>query len=254
MSIEAVKWALEAQVGGNAKVLLIGLANHAHPDGTEAYPSLDTLARYAHCDRSTARRNVRKLVEAGWISEDGLGPRGQTKYSLNFGVDDPTGSKTPRVATGGGGVAKQARSDGKMPPEPSFEPSNEPSSENEGARAIDQVWSHYQETVPNGKRCKLDHGRRLLIGKALKVRTVEECCRAIDGLAASEYHVGNGYLDIKYALLGGGRNPSMEGTIDRLGTQANGTAARSGTVTVGNTSGREIPDYDEGMIRNGPTP
>ncbi len=84
MSVEAFSWALTVPVGGNQKVILLGLANHAHPDGTESYPALDTLAGYAHCDRSTARRNVRKLLDGGWISEDGEGPRGTIKYSLSM--------------------------------------------------------------------------------------------------------------------------------------------------------------------------
>jgi hypothetical protein len=86
MSVEAFTWALSVPVGGNAKVVLLGLANHAHPDGSESYPALDTLAGYAHCDRSTARRNVRKLAADGWIVEDGTGPKGQAKYRLAMGV------------------------------------------------------------------------------------------------------------------------------------------------------------------------
>lgn len=42
MSIEAVSWALGVPVGGNEKVMLLGLANHAHPDGSNAYPALGT--------------------------------------------------------------------------------------------------------------------------------------------------------------------------------------------------------------------
>lgn len=121
MSIEATSWALNVPIGGNAKVILLGLANHAHPDGTESYPSLNTLARYAHCDRSTARRNVRKLVADGWAKEAGTGPNGQTKYSLPVGrvVGGgilPRGELPPVPDDGqGGGIA--------MPPEPSIEPS-----------------------------------------------------------------------------------------------------------------------------------
>ena len=86
MSVEAVTWALSVPVGGSAKVVLIGLANHAHPDGREAYPSLDTLAGYAHCDRATARRKVRQLQGLGWIEEDGYGPRGTIKWYLRVDI------------------------------------------------------------------------------------------------------------------------------------------------------------------------
>lgn len=113
MSIEAVAWALTVPLGGNLKVLLIGVANHAHADGTEAYPSLATLATYAHCDRSTARRNLRKLVADGWLVEDGEGPKKTVKYRVPVGVQNATPDRVGGVANGagGGGIA--------VPPEPS---------------------------------------------------------------------------------------------------------------------------------------
>ena len=115
MSVEAITWALRVPVGGNAKVVLLGLANHAHPDGSESYPALNTLAEYAACDRSTARRNLRLLLDSGWIVEDGKGPKGQTKFRLLLegGWQNATGG-----ASASGGVAP-------MPPEPSLEPSIE---------------------------------------------------------------------------------------------------------------------------------
>jgi hypothetical protein len=126
VSVEAFTWALRVPIGGNAKVVLLGLANHAHPDGSEAYPALDTLAEYAHCDRSTARRNVRKLEESGWIIRDGDGPKGTTKYRLAMGAAAP-GSKTPPVAQApDGGGTGAAEGVALAPPEPSLEPSNEP--------------------------------------------------------------------------------------------------------------------------------
>lgn len=96
------------------KVVLLGLANHAHPDGRESYPVLETLARYAHCDRSTAKRNVRKLSDAGWIKNDGYGPKGQAKYRLAMGRPFDKGGQNAPGGTGddrGGALA---------PPEPSL--------------------------------------------------------------------------------------------------------------------------------------
>jgi hypothetical protein len=143
MSVEAFGWALTVPVGGNAKVILLGLANHAHPDGSEAYPALDRLALYAHCDRSTARRNVRKLADDGWIVEDGYGPKGQVKYRLAMtaepmrgGGEMPPVRQTPPVASvPEGGGASASGGVAPMPPEPSKEPSIEPSTERESARA-----------------------------------------------------------------------------------------------------------------------
>ena len=144
MSIEALNWALHVPVGGNRKVILLGLANHAHPNGTETYPSLNTLAVYAHCDRSTARRNVRWLVKNGWAIPDGKGPKGQEKFRLPLdrvgggemppqavsGLAEardgktPPGGKTPPVAAApaGGGISYPPPV-APVPPEPSIEPS-----------------------------------------------------------------------------------------------------------------------------------
>jgi hypothetical protein len=118
MSIEAVGWALNVPVGGNEKVVLLGIANHCRPDGTEAWPSLETLARYAACDRSTARRNLRKLEEAGWIVRSGEGPRGTVSWSLPGGWQNATVAPVP---AGGGTSAPEGVA--PAPPEPSLEPS-----------------------------------------------------------------------------------------------------------------------------------
>lgn len=126
MSVEAVAWALTVPVGSNQKVVLIGLANHAHPDGSNTYPSLDKLAEYAACDRSTARRNVRKLLEGGWIIEDGNGPMGTVKYRLSMTEIEGVAERHRGVALapeGGGSGAPEGVA--PMPPEPPIEPSIE---------------------------------------------------------------------------------------------------------------------------------
>ena len=50
MSVEAISWALNLPpVPANrvaCKFVLAGLANHAGPDGTGAFPSVATLVRY----------------------------------------------------------------------------------------------------------------------------------------------------------------------------------------------------------------
>lgn len=172
MSVEAFAWALSVPIGGNQKIMLLGLANHAHPDGTESYPGLDTLAKYGFCDRSTARRNVRKLEELGWIREDGVGPQGQTKYRLRM-ADDPWpegGGETPPLqnATGGksgsGGVAA-------VPPEPT-----EPSRGGEETRASasqrpegfpDELVPHARAVFPILKAVAEQHNAKAVLPLAL---------------------------------------------------------------------------------------
>jgi len=135
MSVEAFGRALYAPLGGNPKVILLGIANHAHADGTNAYPSIDTLAGYAHCDRRTAQRNVRKLESDGYIEREGVGPAGQTRWRIVFAKWDG-GDKMPPVAPDDVGGDKSApEGAAPVPPEPSIEPSTKPSSGGGRARA-----------------------------------------------------------------------------------------------------------------------
>ncbi|MGQ4548274.1 helix-turn-helix domain-containing protein [Dermabacteraceae bacterium P13077] len=69
MSLDAVLWALRDSDPPDAisHVILIGLANHANPDGTAAYPTVETLAKYAHCGRRTVFSKLRLLEGRGLI-------------------------------------------------------------------------------------------------------------------------------------------------------------------------------------------
>jgi DNA-binding transcriptional ArsR family regulator len=72
VSIEAVSWALnEAPVekDGPAAVLL-GLANHADPDGRDAWPSAERLAYYARMSPRSVRRHLATLIADGVIAVD----------------------------------------------------------------------------------------------------------------------------------------------------------------------------------------
>jgi hypothetical protein len=63
VSVEAISWALNLapvpRDGGGkrnpaCKAVLVGLANHAAPDGREAFPSVRTLVRYTDLSERTA--------------------------------------------------------------------------------------------------------------------------------------------------------------------------------------------------------
>jgi hypothetical protein len=54
-----------AKVGGSAKLILLGIANHEGDGG--AYPAVDTLARYANIDRRQTQRILRGLEDKGLL-------------------------------------------------------------------------------------------------------------------------------------------------------------------------------------------
>ncbi len=77
MSVEAISWALnlasvpagrDGQPSSPCKFVLVGLANHAGPDGTAAFPSVRTLMRYTGLAERTVRACLARLDAAGVIS------------------------------------------------------------------------------------------------------------------------------------------------------------------------------------------
>lgn len=79
MSWQATNWALrEAPVGGDttARLILVALADRAHPDGSASWPSVKTLMRELHVSERTIRRKL-SLLESG-----GLIRRGNQDLSL----------------------------------------------------------------------------------------------------------------------------------------------------------------------------
>jgi Helix-turn-helix domain len=75
--VEAISWALNlapvpvdrgGQPSSACKFVLVGLANHAGPDGTGAFPSVATLVRYTGLSERTVRMCLDRLEAAGIVS------------------------------------------------------------------------------------------------------------------------------------------------------------------------------------------
>jgi len=90
-------WALtEAPVpDATAHVVLIALANNANEDGTDSYPYVATIARYARCTTRTVHNKLRELEKLGAISKGDQQvvshyrpDKRPTVYNLNLGVKD----------------------------------------------------------------------------------------------------------------------------------------------------------------------
>ena len=69
MSIEAINWALNHAPCENStqKLVLFALANHAHPDGTSAFPSVARIMRYTLLSERAIRLHLAGLEELGLI-------------------------------------------------------------------------------------------------------------------------------------------------------------------------------------------
>lgn len=69
---------------------------------------------------------------------------------------------------------------------------------------VPRVWDHYVE-VMTPRDAGLGPDERKLINAALKVATVDECCRAIDGCFASDFHMKRG----RYAGRSGAKHSQL---------------------------------------------
>lgn len=91
---------------GSALLLLIMVANHAHSDGTGAYPSIATLATETRMSERQVRRNLRVLEESGELmlckSPSVLG----TNEWVVVGVKLSPGGQTDK---GGGDITVSAK-------------------------------------------------------------------------------------------------------------------------------------------------
>jgi hypothetical protein len=76
MSVEAISWALNlapipldpsGKPNSACAFVLVGLANHASPDGTGAFPSVPTLIRYTRLSERTIRTALDRLEADGVI-------------------------------------------------------------------------------------------------------------------------------------------------------------------------------------------
>lgn len=203
MSIEAVGRTLAAPLGGNPKVLLLGLANHAHPDGTNSYPSIERLAGYCHCDRRTAQRNVRKLQDDGFIEQEGVGPVGQTRWRICFEAwEGGRQNATPRQnagggthAAGGGGISGPGGA-APMPPEPSIEPSTvvdrTRTRDDEPPDIIGELFVYWQRTCGHPQALPTRERRSKVKARLKDGYTPEQIRTAIDGAARAAFVADNG--------------------------------------------------------------
>lgn len=85
MSIQALSWVLEhSESSGYARCVMFSIANHADREGTNAYPSLETIARESKCSPATVKRMLVQLRdtlgELDWIR--GIGASKTNYYWL----------------------------------------------------------------------------------------------------------------------------------------------------------------------------
>jgi GntR family transcriptional regulator len=254
MSIPAMRWALHRDTGSHTrKLVLLVLAEQSDVHGY-SWPTHKCVAKKCELSWETVRQCIREMEHSGLLRritrrrDDGS--QCSNGYQLLMGSEHRAGKGG--VVRRDGGTPPGCPGEADPPNEPPVRTTIEPpdrtnnnctpseneeqiallpdaSTENEEQIALlpdasTEIWEHYRATIKNGNRRKLDDRRRRIIRKALGVRTVDECKRAIDGLAQSAFHNGANsdrkeYLDIEYAL--GKRSESPDARIDAMMVNAN---------------------------------
>ncbi|MEX0875288.1 MAG: helix-turn-helix domain-containing protein [Actinomycetota bacterium] len=158
MSVQALAWVLEhSEAKGNARLVLLAIANHAHADGSSSFPSIRQIARESRCSPATVQASLKRLVAAGELAiEPGMGwgrkPGRRTNRYAILGMRDVSGIGTPlpgmdvpsgpsivpiRAVDCTNGVARN------RPTEPSLEPKDAHAAE--AARARNGSWGELED-------------------------------------------------------------------------------------------------------------
>lgn len=89
MSIQAMTWVLDhSEAVGSERLVLLSLANHAHADGSHAFPSAGTIRREARLrSKRTVLYALQALEHGGAIRRTGVGPNRAVEYRINMGED-----------------------------------------------------------------------------------------------------------------------------------------------------------------------
>ena len=171
MSIEAVALALHhSKASGTTKLVLIGIANHLGDGG--AWPSVETLSRYANTSTRQVQRSIQELLGLGEVEVYLQGGNGRmagyrtNRYEIRLvcpaTCDGSVNHKVARGATSAslkGRLVRHPRGDvdvtlGATPAsrkpynKPSGKPSNKPLDQNKFDHAdFEDFWNRYPRRV-----------------------------------------------------------------------------------------------------------
>lgn len=121
MSVQATTWVWNhSKAQGIDRLVLLALADHAHPDGSHAYPSVATLAEMTTVSERTVQRSLRHLTDLGEITVvTHARHHATTEYKIHVWGDSLTPQDCSGVTTTSPGVTETVfRGDTAMSPKP----------------------------------------------------------------------------------------------------------------------------------------
>ena len=216
MSVVAITWAFTqtAVKSPTTQLVLIALADHAGPDGTAAFPSIERLCRFTRLSERAVREHLRQLEELGLISPCDPRivaahiPRADRRpngWNLNMDGGHVT---PPAKATGGisrpdGGHLAPKRGASRAP-EPSIEPLLEPSFKEpapNGALDARQVTAAYIDAFRSALRSDPPQAVIGRVGREAKRLLAEPGVRLDLVLKAAQQAAESGHSNIHAAYV-----------------------------------------------------
>lgn len=105
MSVKAMAEVWEcSEATGNARLVLLAIADHVNPSNGIAWPSIRRLSEYCKLDRSNVIRNINALIKMGELVKESGEGRQNTRYRITLydscgrGGATSRGSATSEVA------------------------------------------------------------------------------------------------------------------------------------------------------------
>lgn len=205
MSVRASTWAWEVirELGlpHGQGIVLLRVADHADHDGV-CWPGVAGLQPYVGLGDRQIRTNLGKLEAADVLHRERRqqsGKTGRQSDLITLHVEDLPATiagkgqrQSDDTLTGSpGGFSGTPTPAPSTPGEPSLEPSVEPPALL--PTTTQQVFDHWTATFGKNGATRLDATRRRRIQARMNEGlTVADLCQAIDGCAASDYHMKRG--------------------------------------------------------------
>lgn len=206
MSMLLMVKAMQIKVGNPLrKLVLIKLADNASDSG-ECWPSYQHIADQCEIDRSTVRKHIKALADAGFLKvENREGPKGNSSnlYTLTLdkkpeNTDLPVGPESTPVgpeSTPPVGPESTRTSHSSEPVKETVIKDMSVSTKHDGS--VSEIFAYWQSAM-NSPRSKLGADKKKKILTALKTYSIEEIKKAILGCAMTPFNMGDNDRQTKY--------------------------------------------------------
>lgn len=192
MSIEVMDrvWK-HSKAKSGALLTLLAIADNADAETCEAYPGIDHLSKKTRLSRSGVKDATKRLIELGELEVVERGGYRQgvaraNRYRILLG---PYG-QIPDIGDTKGQFAAHEGPDSD--PQPSVEPSvKEVNQERpDDLRAVTEVFAHWKAVMGKSSARLTPNRRQKIKTRLSEGYTVADLCRAVDGCAGSDFHMG----------------------------------------------------------------